>query len=97
MPSKLLRSIPDEWGPKFEACSGAVTRTLTGPNSIKFNAPSHMALVMLTPQPGREVSLNSDRRSQFLAPQGNYQGCRGIGCEVDTPDDDSSSDDDDSG
>jgi hypothetical protein len=28
--------------------------------------------------------------------QGNYQGCHGIGCEVDTPDDDRSSNDDDS-
>ncbi|WP_263486207.1 MULTISPECIES: hypothetical protein [unclassified Mesorhizobium] len=28
--------------------------------------------------------------------QGNYQGCNGIGCQVDAPDDDNSSDDDDS-
>jgi AraC family transcriptional regulator len=68
-----LSSVPDEWGPKFETSSGAVTRTLTGPNSIRFNAPSHMALVMLTPQPGREVSLNSDRRSRFLAPVGTVE------------------------
>jgi AraC family transcriptional regulator len=72
-PSKLLSSIPDEWGPKFETVSGAVTHTLTGPGSIKFNAPSHMALVMLTPQSGREVSLNSDRRSRFLAPVGTVE------------------------
>ena len=32
-----------------------------------------MALVMLTPQPGREVSLNSDRRSVFLAPVGTVE------------------------
>lgn len=69
----LLSSIPDEWGPKFETTSGALTRTLTGPNSIHFSAPSHMALVMLTPQPGREVGLNSDRRSQFLAPVGTVE------------------------
>lgn len=69
----LLGSIPDEWGPKFETSSGAVTRTLTGPNSIKFNAPSHMALVMLTPQPGREVALNSDTGSPFLAPVGTVE------------------------
>ncbi|MFC6487477.1 helix-turn-helix domain-containing protein [Nitratireductor sp. GCM10026969] len=69
----LLSSVPDEWGPKFETTSGAVTRTLTGPNSINFNAPSHMALVMLTPQPGREVALNSDTRSQFLAPVGTVE------------------------
>lgn len=72
-PSRLLSSVPDEWGLKFETSSGAVTRTLTGPNSIKFTAPSHMALVMLTPQPGREVSLNSDRRSRFLAPVGTVE------------------------
>lgn len=72
-PSRLLSSVPDEWGPKFETSSGAVTRTLTGPNSIRFNAPSHMALVMLTPQPGREISLNSDRRSRFLAPVGTVE------------------------
>jgi AraC family transcriptional regulator len=69
----LLNSIPDEWGPKFETSSGAVTHTLTGPNSIRFNAPSHMALVMLTPQPGREVALNSDGRSRFLAPVGTVE------------------------
>lgn len=32
-----------------------------------------MALVMLTPQPGREVSLNSDRKSVFLAPVGTME------------------------
>lgn len=69
----LLSCVPDEWGPKFEASSGAVTRTLTGPNSISFRAPSHMALVMLSPQPGREVSLNSSTRSQFLAPVGTIE------------------------
>jgi len=69
----LLRSIPDEWGPKFEAPSGAVTHTLTGPNSIEFNTPCHVALIMLTPQPGREVSLNSDRKSVFLAPVGTVE------------------------
>lgn len=71
--SKLLSSVPDAWGPKCETSSGAVTLTLTGPHSIRFKAPSHMALVMLTPQPGREVSLNSDRKSRFLAPVGTVE------------------------
>ncbi|WP_157017877.1 helix-turn-helix domain-containing protein [Mesorhizobium xinjiangense] len=71
--SSLLSNVPDEWGPKVETASGAATRTLTGPNSIGFNAPSHMALVMLTPQPGREVALNSDKPSQFLAPVGTLE------------------------
>jgi len=69
----LLSSIPDEWGPKFKASSGAVAHTQTGPNSVKFNTPCHIALVMFTPQPGREVSLNSDRKSVFLAPIGTLE------------------------
>ncbi len=32
-----------------------------------------MALLLLTPQPGREVALNSDRKSQFLAPVGTLE------------------------
>ncbi|WP_159589748.1 helix-turn-helix domain-containing protein [Chelativorans xinjiangense] len=69
----LLSSIPDEWGPKFETTSGAVTHTLTGPNSISYRTPSHMAVVMLSPQAGREVALNSDGRPQFLAPVGTVE------------------------
>ncbi|SFU23043.1 AraC family transcriptional regulator [Mesorhizobium sp. YR577] len=69
----LLKSIPDAWGSKFEAESGAVTRTRTGPNEIGFRAPSHMALVLLTPQPNREMALNSDRKSVFLAPVGTVE------------------------
>ncbi len=69
MPS-LLKAIPESWGPKFGGNCGAVTRTRTGPGEISFTAPSHMALVMFTPQPNREVSLNSDVRSSFLAPAG---------------------------
>lgn len=68
--SDLLEAIPDSWGPKFEGNSGAATRTRTGPGEISFTAPSHMALVMFTPQPNREVSLNSDSRLSFLAPAG---------------------------
>jgi len=67
---RLLESVPDSWGPKLAVASGAVTRTRTGPNEIKFIAPAHMALVMFTPQPNREIALNSDRKSQFMAPVG---------------------------
>ncbi|MGK6311370.1 helix-turn-helix domain-containing protein [Neorhizobium sp. DT-125] len=70
---ELLDSIPDEWGRKVEAESGALTETRTGPNSIEFKAPAHMVLVMLTPQPGREVALNSDRTSVFSAPVGTTE------------------------
>ncbi|MDI6029390.1 AraC family transcriptional regulator [Corticibacterium sp. UT-5YL-CI-8] len=69
----MLNDIPDAWGPKFEGSSGAVTTTTTGPNAIGFASPVHMALVMFTPQPGREVALNSDRMSTFLAPAGSLE------------------------
>lgn len=68
--SSLLASVPDPWGPKFEAQGAAVTLTRTGSNEIRFIAPADMALVMLTPQPNREMALNSDRKSRFLAPAG---------------------------
>lgn len=68
--STLLRYIPDAWGPKLDADSGAVARTRIGPNEIAFKAPAHMALVMFTPQPNREVALNSDRKTITLAPVG---------------------------
>lgn len=67
--ASLLTSIPHDWGPKLETTSSALTRTLSGPNSISFTAPCHIALVNC-PQPGREVALNSDRRSRFVAPVG---------------------------
>jgi hypothetical protein len=55
-------------------------------------------------QPFRELNLwVTDDSPQFdkegnpnFDTQGNYQGCRGIGCEVDMPEDDGSSDDADS-
>lgn len=70
MMRSALQFVPDEWGPKISVNSGAATRTCTGPNQISFQAPTHLALVMLTPQPGREVALNSDRKTQLLAPAG---------------------------
>ena len=57
----MLNSVPQEWGPKIEHEGIAVARTHTGPNAIEFTAPANMALVMFTPQPRREVGLNSDR------------------------------------
>lgn len=66
----LLQSIPDDWGPKHRADGLAVTRTRTGPNEITLTPPAHMALVMLTPQPKREVAIGSDRRRIGLVPVG---------------------------
>ncbi|WEX11144.1 AraC family transcriptional regulator [Chelativorans sp. AA-79] len=71
--ASLLSSIPDEWRAKFEGSGGGGTRTLTEPNSIKFNAPSHMALVLLTPQPGGEVAPNPGRKTVFSAPAGTVE------------------------
>ncbi|WP_374545992.1 helix-turn-helix domain-containing protein [Rhodoblastus sp.] len=72
MPTSL-DCVPDAWGPKFAAEGGAATRTQTGPNEIAFKAPAHMALVMLTPQPEREVALDSDRKTVALAPVGTIE------------------------
>lgn len=69
----LLKDIPDHWGSKFEGPTGAVTRTQTGPNEIAFIAPSHMALIMFSTQPGREIALNSDRRAIGTAPVGSVE------------------------
>lgn len=69
----MLSSIPQEWGPKTEHEGIAVARTRTGPNVIEFTAPANMALVMFTPQPKREVGLNSDRRTTGLAPTGSLE------------------------
>lgn len=66
----MLNAIPDHWGPKFQFDGAAVTRTHTGPNSIGFDAPAHMALVLFTPQPRRQLALNSDRRTCGAAPAG---------------------------
>ena len=69
----LLNAIPDTWGPKRLTGSGALTRTRTGPNEIALTPPAHMALIMLTPQPNREVALGSDRKAIALAPVGGIE------------------------
>lgn len=71
--ARLLKSIPNEWGPKFDGPSGAVTNTRTGPNQIKFVAPSHMALIMFTAQPGLQIALNGDRVTTGIAPVGSLE------------------------
>lgn len=65
--------VPDGWGPKLHSSAGSVTRTRTGPNVISFTAPSHFAIVMLTPQPQRIVGLNSDKREKFSATAGTLE------------------------
>ncbi|MGJ4860751.1 helix-turn-helix domain-containing protein [Labrys sp. La1] len=69
----MLRGVPDKWGPKYQADDGAVTRSHAEPDTIKYTASVHMALVLLTPQPDREVALNSDRRTVGVAPAGSLE------------------------
>lgn len=69
----MLSGIPDEWGPKFQRDGGAVTRTHTGPNSIHFTAPAHLALIMFTAQPRRQIALNSDQKTIGVAPVGSLE------------------------
>lgn len=71
--SDLLKNVPSHWGPRFECGSAAATFTRVDPNTIEFEAPAHMALVMFTPQPGRVIALHSDRRTNFLAPAGTLE------------------------
>lgn len=71
--SPLLEPIPDAWGTKYQSTSGAACHTHIGPNSIQFKAPSHMALMLLTPQENRELSLNSNRKTIFSAPVGTLE------------------------
>jgi len=69
----MLSMVPDGWGPKIHCPAGSVRLTRTGPNSISFKAPSHLAIVLLTPQPRRTMALNSDRRRMFSAPAGTLE------------------------
>lgn len=69
----MLSMVPDSWGPKLHSAAGSVTRTRTGPNAISFTAPSHLAIVMLTPQPRRILALNSDSRKMFSATAGTLE------------------------
>lgn len=66
----VLDLIPDAWGPKRSTDQGGVARTRTGPNDINLTPPSHVALVMLSPQPEREVALGGARRTIGFAPAG---------------------------
>ncbi|MGD9510753.1 MAG: helix-turn-helix domain-containing protein [Geminicoccaceae bacterium] len=69
----MLTDVPDSWGPKFAGRAGEATLTRTGPAEIGFTAPAAMALVMLTPQPDRELALASDRKLRFFAPAGSVE------------------------
>lgn len=69
----ILESIPEAWGPKLELGDAAIATTKTGPNTIRFTAPAHYFLVLFTPQPHRQIALNSDRATLGLAPTGSVE------------------------
>src|SRR5690606_15488520 len=71
--SNLFKGVPVDWGPTFEHRGIGTTLTRTGPNSLRFQAPAHLAIVMLSPQPVRKLALNSDRSLCFLAPAGSIE------------------------
>ncbi|WP_448786736.1 helix-turn-helix transcriptional regulator [Brucella intermedia] len=68
-----INKIPSKWGTVHRLSHGAVTRTRTGPNEIKLVAPEAFALVMLSPQPRREIALGTDRPYEFDAPAGELE------------------------
>ena len=69
----FLQGIPAAWGPKHCAATGALAHTRTGPDQIALTPPVTFALVLLTPQPEREVALGTDRRTIGLAPTGGVE------------------------
>ncbi len=69
----LLRDIPDGWGPRYDGLGVGVIHTHTGPNEIRYSPTCHSALVLITPQPQREVAVGSDRPRIGLAPAGSLE------------------------
>lgn len=69
----LLDDIPEQWGPKMNLVDAAVTPSSTGPDTIRFTARGHYLLILMTPQPQRQVALGSDRFAQGFAPNGSVE------------------------
>lgn len=65
--------VPDSWGPKRYGDIADVALTRRGPDEIGFEIGSHFLLVLLTPQPHREVRLASSRAIMFDAPAGSVE------------------------
>lgn len=67
---QLLNFVPTSWGPKVELGEAAVAYTKTTPNHISAQTTIHSAVILHTPQPKRELSVNSDRKIIRDAPVG---------------------------
>ncbi|MCG2839706.1 AraC family transcriptional regulator [Sandaracinobacter sp. RS1-74] len=65
--------VPDSWGPKSYSDIADVALTRRGPDEIEFEVGSHFLLVLLTPQPQREVRLAGSRQIVFDAPAGSVE------------------------
>ena len=65
--------VPDDWGPKSYSEIADLALTRRGPDEINFEVRSHFLLVLLTPQPKREIQLGGTRQITFDAPAGSVE------------------------
>jgi AraC family transcriptional regulator len=69
----ILAIVPEAWGPKTRTSVGCVALVRCGPDSIRFVAPAHLVVILLTQQPNREAALSTDCRRHFQAPVGTVE------------------------
>lgn len=69
----VLDMVPADWGPKSGQGPAGIALTRTGAGRIDFRSPAHYFLVLLSPQPCREVRLASSRTETFRAPSGTVE------------------------
>ena len=72
-PPPAIDLVPDSWGPKSYSDIADVALTRRGPDEIGFEVGSHFLLVLLTPQPHREVRVAGSRLAVFDAPAGSVE------------------------
>lgn len=71
--SPAIDLVPDSWGPKCYSSIADVALTRRGPGEISLEVASHFLLVLLTPQPRREIRLAGSRPHVFDAPAGSVE------------------------
>ena len=72
-PDRDIDLVPDDWGPKSYTDIADLALTRRGPDAINFEVRSHFLLVLLTPQPKREIQLGGSRQVTFDAPAGSVE------------------------
>jgi AraC family transcriptional regulator len=70
---RAIDLVPESWGPKRYSSMADIALTRRGPDAIDFEVASHFLLVLLTPQPRREIRLASSRPTIFDAPAGSVE------------------------